>query len=452
MPYSRRGSDDDRNYRALSSTLAVILQGRYAGEVDVYERGFARFEYDPGYVGPSLSVRMPTGGGPFNDDVVRPWIEGLLPDNPTVRKGMAARVGCSHENPYALLACFGRDCPGAVQLCPPEDVASVLAQEGAYEPITDAEIGRRLRKARSSTSTEWASVEERWSLGGAQGKIALARIDGHWSSCRGSAATTHLLKPGVEGFPLQGLDEYLCMRLAWECGLQASPTSYEEFDGVPAIVVERYDREARSNGSVARLHQEDLCQALGYLPRDKYTPTPAEVISLLEADHTGRSTSDFVCALFFNYLIGATDAHAKNYSVMHLVGNEFFLAPLYDVASIFPYEKKRRGARLAAMPIGREKRFGRLTGSNIDRFAANNGLDGGTCRSIMERLATLAHDRVEDVVRDSMHIEGVGVMGPELIRTVRANCEAMRRNMDRDGKTADVSLCPTIDSGRCPRD
>ncbi|MBR3225703.1 MAG: HipA domain-containing protein [Atopobiaceae bacterium] len=451
MPYSRRGANDERNYRMVSQTLAVLVQGEYAGKIDVYERGFARFEYDRSYDGPSVSVRMSKGDGPFNDDVVRPWIEGLLPDNSAVRNSMAEQAGCSHTNPFLLLEHFGRDCPGAVQLCPPDEVATVLMQEGSYEPISNVEIGRRLREAKSSTDPVWTEAEEHWSLGGAQGKISLARIGGHWNSCRGSAATTHLFKPGVEGFSLQSLDEYLCMRLAWECGLQVAPVSYEEFDGVPAIVVERYDREITSNGLVLRLHQEDLCQALGYMPKDKYTPSPAEILVLLAADQDGRSINDFVSALFFNYLIGATDAHAKNYSLMHLADDDVFLAPLYDVASIFPYAKKKRGARVAAMPIGKEKRFGRLTGSNIDRFARSNELDEHACRDLMERLAILVHDKVEKVVHDNLYIGGVRKMGPELVRTVRANCEAMLCNMERDGKTLDATLCPTIDSGRLIR-
>ena len=452
LTYSRRGADDERNYQTVSRTLAVILQGKYAGRIDVYERGFARFEYDWDYDGPSLSVRMPKGDGPYNDDIVRPWIEGLLPDNPIVRKTMAEQAGCSHANAFLLLEHFGLDCPGAVQLCPPDQVATVLMQEGSYEPITNAGIGRRLREAKSSTAPVWAEAEEHWSLGGAQGKISLARIGGHWNSCRGSAATTHLFKPGVEGFSLQSLDEYLCMRLAWECGLQVAPVSYEEFDGVPAIVVERYDREIDASGSVVRLHQEDLCQALGYMPSDKYIPAPADILALLSADHSGRSTHDFVAALFFSYLIGATDAHAKNYSLMHLSDNDFFLAPLYDVASILPYVKKKRSARAAAMPIGREKRFGRLTGSNIDRFARNNGLDEHACRDLMERLAILVHDKVDKVVNENIYIDGVGNLGPELSRTVRANCEAMLRNVKRDGRTLDITLCPTIDSGRLVRE
>lgn len=192
MPYSRRGADDERNYQGQANILAVLVCGEYAGRISVYEHGFSRFEYDPSYSGPDLSVRMPLGDGPFNDVVVRPWVEGLLPDNPHVRKTMAVAAGCSAFNPFDLLTHYGRDCPGAVQICSPQDVASVIAREGAYEPISDEEIGQRLRGAQLDDDPTWMSGDERWSLGGAQGTISLARIDGHWNSCHGSAATTHI--------------------------------------------------------------------------------------------------------------------------------------------------------------------------------------------------------------------------------------------------------------------
>lgn len=451
MAYSRRGSNDEANYQSEARVLSVLIDAQYAGLLTVFRGGYAQFAYDPSYEGPNLSIRMPVGSGPFLDDVVRPWVEGLLPDNERVRVTMAKEASCSPHNPFDLLAHFGRDCPGAVQICAPEDIASTIAQEGAYEPITDREIGRRLRESKSLTEPVWVADNERWSLGGAQGKISLARMGGHWNSCHGSAATTHLLKPGVEGFPLQGLNEYLCMRLAAECGLQVAVASYEEFDGVPAIVIERYDREVTPSGQVVRLHQEDLCQALGFLPRDKYKPTPSDVLQLMRHDTTGQSTFDFVSALFFNYLIGATDAHAKNYSLMHLSQKDVFMAPLYDVASIFPYKKASSGARHAAMPIGREKRFGRLTGSNIDRFARNNALDEHGCRELMMRLAKLVLDCIDQVVHENEHIRGVAALGPELQRTITANCEAMLLNLDRDGHTCDTSMGSIIDSGSFER-
>ncbi len=97
---------------------------------------------------------MPVGSGPFYTDVLVPWIEGLLPDNSRVRQSMAREASCSATNPFELLEYFGRDCPGAVQICSPLDVASVLAQEGDYEPISCHRVWSigTLRPLRSGSS------------------------------------------------------------------------------------------------------------------------------------------------------------------------------------------------------------------------------------------------------------------------------------------------------------
>ena len=447
MPYARRGNSDERNYANKRGELAVIMSGEPAGVLSVYQGGFSRFDYVRTYGGPALSARMPRGSGPFLDACVRPWCEGLLPDSDSVRRSMGQRAGVSPHDAFGLLGFFGRDCPGAVQVCDPDDVAGARAEGGAYEPVGDAEIARRLLRAKDVESPDWWGEGERWSLGGAQGKLALARIDGAWHRCLSGAASTHIIKPGVPGFELQQLDEYLCMRLASSVGLACAQVSYQEFAAVPAIVVERYDREIVEGGLVARLHQEDLCQAMGLMPKDKYKPSAMDCMDVMRMDGSGDSVERFVSALFFNYLIGATDAHAKNYSCMHLVGDDLFLAPLYDLASIFPYVRRQRGARSAAMAIGRERRLGRLCGSHVRRFASQCDLDPEGCLAIMERLAYKTRACVEEVVRESAHIRGVEVMGPELVRTVQASCTAMLANLDRDGRTCDTSLISVMNSG-----
>ncbi len=121
---------------------------------------------------------------------------------------------------------------------------------------------------------------------------------------------------------------------------------------------------------------------------------------------------------------------------MHLHADDTFLAPPHDVASVLPYWALTRKQRHAAMSIGRGKAFGRITGSNIDRFASNNNLDSEACRAAMAQLASDILEQVGDVVTASAHIAGVDRIGPELVRTVSANCEAMLRNMDRDGRSS----------------
>ena len=129
MPYSRRGADDQSNYQRETMVLSVILSETYTGHTTLYEHGFCQLHYDLSYKGPSLSVRMPSGGSPFGENEVRPWVEGLLPDNIRVRQAMAHTAKCNPANPFELLAYFGRDCPGAVQILTPQRVRDCTGRE-----------------------------------------------------------------------------------------------------------------------------------------------------------------------------------------------------------------------------------------------------------------------------------------------------------------------------------
>ncbi|MGN0261367.1 MAG: HipA domain-containing protein, partial [Eggerthellaceae bacterium] len=287
-----------------------------------------------------------------------------------------------------------------VQFC---NIESRAMQEERLIPITEADIARRLSQSQNNGSA-WISENEHWSLGGQQSKFALRKQNGEWFSCEGSAATTHILKSGIRELDHQALNEYVCMSLAKECGINTASVEYSEFSfekGVePAIIIERYDRQV-FNDKVVRLHQEDLCQALGCLPDNKYTmhggPSCSDILRLLSS--TGLSAQanvvQFVQMLFFNYLLAATDAHAKNYSLMLSNDGNHILAPMYDVASIAPYIEERRWGKKPpklAMSIGGENRIGYLTPNHLSKFVTQCNLDafGITVEGCIELLSCFA--------------------------------------------------------------
>lgn len=167
------------------------------------------------------------------------------------------------------------------------------------------------------------------------------------------------------------------MRSAAILGLPAASVSYRLFGVEQAVVIERYDRARNHSGDVIRLHQEDICQALGVSPLSKYAeqggPTTPQIIALLKryGSRARENVITFIMCLFFNYLLGATDVHAKNYLLL-LPQGEVQLALLYDVATMAPYRslapQKRKPLR-AAMSIGGENRFGCVSARNIEKMA-----------------------------------------------------------------------------------
>ena len=110
------------------------------------------------------------------------------------------------------------------------------------------------------------------------------------------------------------------------------------FEDEVAIVVERFDR-LRLPGRTARVHQEDLAQALGVPPTNKYEneagPGARAIVELLRhhSRHPEQDVTSFVLALAFHFMIAGTDAHSKNYALLIGAGGWVRLAPLYDVTS-----------------------------------------------------------------------------------------------------------------------
>lgn len=128
------------------------------------------------------------------------------------------------------------------------------------------------------------------------------------------------------------------------------------FGDTKALVVTRFDRrwigipegaerKARfrppSGGWIARLPQEDLCQALGIGPDRKYQsdggPSMQDCLAVLSSsEHAQEDQADFVLTQFAFWLLAATDGHAKNFSIQHRRGGGFGMTPLYDVLSAWP--------------------------------------------------------------------------------------------------------------------
>ncbi|MBR3326638.1 MAG: type II toxin-antitoxin system HipA family toxin [Atopobiaceae bacterium] len=425
--------------RGRYRTLLLFIAGTFAGHVLQDADGALSFAYDPSYSGPPVSLSMPIAPIKYSQRVIRPYLMGLLPDDPTVRADIANRYNCSSENPFALLSHIGLDCPGAVQLVLEDATHLVESRPGNLAELSDSDLEKRLHLLRERASSPWETGRSgRWSLGGAQSKMALRYQDGRWYECEGSEPTTHILKPGVTGYVNQALDEYLCQSVAAQMGLPAAQVKYLTFGSEHAVSIQRYDRIFDEDGTVVRIHQEDLCQALSIDPSRKYAeqggPSSPDVLSLLGTTNANapRNLQLFVLYLLFNYLMGATDAHAKNYSVLLGTGDTALLAPLYDIASIAPYQSlspRRRKPLRAAMSIGGENRFGLLSGRHLERLSRDaNLITAGITRewiaSAAERMATEIPSALQVVLNSASkaHLAGIEQVGPALIREIGANC------------------------------
>jgi serine/threonine-protein kinase HipA len=246
-----------------------------AGTVDSLE-----FNYEFGYSGVPISTAMPTSRRHYTHKVIWPNLWGLLPDNPDVITRWARDAQVSERNISGLLNHVGADAAGAFRYANDPGWLGPRSTV-AHTPIADAEIAQRLRDL-SADSSRWhgSNEEGRWSLAGAQAKITLAWVDEvGWTKPMGDTPSTHILKPAISGFENFEVNEHLCLAVAGRLGLGAAKTTIESFEDQRVVVVERYDRQA--DGAL-RIHQEDFCQAVVYLPSDSFPadggPTPVDIV------------------------------------------------------------------------------------------------------------------------------------------------------------------------------
>jgi serine/threonine-protein kinase HipA len=324
----------------------------------------------------SLSVRMPVVGGAYKGRDPTTFLDGLVPENPATRQRWAFRFGVDRDDSFGLLAHMGWDCPGAVQFCAPEDVSEMLARADEFAPMTGTAIAGRLRDLKSDTAS-WTLPEEHWSLPGQQEKFALTRHDDQWFVALGSAPTTHIFKPGIPHLFHQSLVEHATMRAADAVGVAVARSEYLVFEDQPTIVVERFDR-VQAGGTVLRIYQEDFCQATGFGPDRKYEARHGPGVDAFARVLTGHSTdleldrqalADFVP---INYVSGSPDGHAKNLS-LSLTPGRTELAPLYDLATGFPYDQGVE--RTVAVSLGGVRKFGQVRRKQWEQTARRIGLD-----------------------------------------------------------------------------
>ena len=425
----------------MTERLIAVANGNVMGYLTRHERVRLIFSYDEAWRRASgaypISLSMPLVGAEYGHAVIEPWLWGLLPDNENVLARWARRFQVSARSAFSLLRATGEDCPGGVQFAPPDRVDRLL---GARTPdvdwLTEEQVGARLRVLNEDGSA-WRLPGDagRFSLAGAQAKTALYFGEGRWGVPRGPTPTTHILKPPIPGFPGHCANEHLCLTLARALGVPAARSRVRWFGEETVLVVERYDRVSTADG-LTRVHQEDLCQALGLPPTAKYEsdggPGCGRMAHAIRtcSSRPGRDLRTFVRALALNWTIGGTDAHAKNFSLLIGAGGGASLAPLYDVASLLPYPGHYEPRLRLATRIGGEARLGYIQVRHWTRFSAEVGLPAAEVRALCETVAVDVADRLPGIV-SAARAQGLedAILGQleERIGARAAACQATMR-------------------------
>jgi serine/threonine-protein kinase HipA len=399
----------------MTRELVALLNSKEIGRVHNDARGRLTFIYDDDWrKSPDacpLSLSVPLAAKEHGPSVVRAFLWGLLPDNEIVLSRWAAKFQVSARNVFALISHVGEDCAGAVQFVTPERLDAMRSgKEDTVEWLGEPDIAKRLQILRDDHAA-WRLPRDtgQFSLAGAQPKTALLLQNKRWGIPSGRIPTTHILKPPTGHFDGHSENEHFCLMLARSLGLPAAQSQVMRFEKEIAIVIERYDRQQKGN-EIVRIHQEDICQALGTVPTKKYQneggPGAADIVELLRTSSTDREAdvNTFVDAIGFNWLIAGTDAHAKNYSLLLGGGPHVRLAPLYDVASILPYDDMQK--LKLAMTVGGEYRLGLIGFRQWQKFARETRLGADELIARLGSMVKQLPDETNDV-RKRVQTEGL---------------------------------------------
>jgi serine/threonine-protein kinase HipA len=385
-----------RRYRPIG----VFLNGRPVGRLGREASGAIDFQYDPAWLEWEatfpVSLSLPLREDRYIGAPVIAVFDNLLPDSDALRRRMAERVRAEGTDAYSLLAAIGRDCVGALQFLPEGDEPGTAGQVKG-KPVDDQQIARILGDLSIAPLGLGEDTDFRISIAGAQEKTALLFWKEGWYKPLGTTATTHILKPQIGRLP-NGLDltssvenEFLCLKLTAALGIPSAGVEMASFGDRRALVVERFDRRWTRDGRLLRLPQEDCCQALSVPPTLKYQseggPGIAAILDLLKgSDDPEEDQALFLKAVIAFWLLGATDGHAKNFSLFLSPGGRFRLAPLYDVISAQPSADAGhipRNRMKLAMFVGDNRHY--AVNTVMPRHFIQTAARAGVGASIVER-------------------------------------------------------------------
>lgn len=421
--------------------LAVQIEVKGAfkqvGEIVGTSSDDARFTYTESYLkdpeSRAVSISMPLEQQSFSVESTRNFFEGLLPEGFT-RRCVAEWLHRDEKDYLAILAGLGQECLGAIKII--DESRAVLPSK--YKELTSEEV-KKLAQEGATESAEMVT-KSHLSLTGASGKVGLYYDEqkDKWYLPIGEAPSTHIVKQSHIRLKRIVANEQLCLLTAKNLGIEIPQsfiikTESNEAEDV-LFATKRYDRRMQSNGRKLngmnipyRLHQEDFSQALGIPASEKYEKDGGSYLSKMFGilrDYSASPIEDQlklwdICV--FNFLIGNTDNHIKNLSLLY--GKDLKtirLAPAYDIVSTMVYESSTENM---ALSIGGDYSIRKITEESFAKEATKAGLG---VKMAMKRLDTLRKNFVEALNTWAQVLEEQGFEGTKDIAEQIMSCGGIR--------------------------
>jgi serine/threonine-protein kinase HipA len=231
-------------------------------------------------------------------------------------------------------------------------------------------------------------------------------------------------------------NEHFCLRLIGAFGLPVTQSQIVDFAGQRTLVVERFDRLWTKDKRLLRVPQEDFCQALSIPPSLKYETSGGTGMAAIARLLKGGDTPELDVQQFFKtqvlfWLLGATDGHAKNFSIRLSPGGRFVLTPVYDVLPVQPNldaGRIRRSQMKLAMAIGtgRHYRLDEIAPRHFMQTAKLCDIPEKTASAVLEEVAQTA-DSVMDEALSSMPNGFPEALAASIIKGAKTHLKSFAR-------------------------
>ena len=147
----------------------------------------------------------------------------------------------------------------------------------------------------------------------------------------------YIVKSWGDDYPQLALNEYYCMCVAKEAGLEV-PAFYLSSDN-KLFIMKRFD--VKDGGG--HLGFEDMCVLQARSTEDKYEGSYEQVAKSIKTfvspKNKKKALQDFFKMIVLNTLVKNGDAHLKNFGVVYEDIHNIKLAPTYDVVCTTMYIK-----------------------------------------------------------------------------------------------------------------
>jgi serine/threonine-protein kinase HipA len=372
----------------MGAKLDVFLNNELIGHLWLDQKRRFTFQYtiewNKSPRAASLSLSLPLREQLYSDDEAHPFFSNLLPEA-DIRRVIAAKLGISEKNDFALLEIMGGECAGAVSVLPTGVLPTAENDYREINEITLHEIVTALPHKPLMAGEEGI----RLSLAGAQNKLPIYIENDKVSIPIGSSPSTHILKTPMRDRDGTVENETFCMMLAQKIGIPVPAVKVRK-NSDTLYVIQRYDRRVESDGKISRIHQEDFCQALCVPPNQKYQseggPSLKDCFDLLKKQSISPAIDQktLISWVVFNVLIGNADAHGKNISIL-FTDNGPRLAPFYDLLCTIVYPDL---SDKLAMKVGGENRPEWIQLRHWERFAEEINIKPNLVLKIVETMAS----------------------------------------------------------------